>query len=55
VDAKKVAVLGVAALALFYVIVNPTDAACLVEDLFAALEEGANRLFTFAEGLLADA
>lgn len=48
-DAKKVAVLGVAALMLFYVIVNPTEAACTVQELLGMLEDAANGLFQFVD------
>ena len=46
-DGKKLAILSVAALMLFYVIVNPADAACTVQQLLGILEDGANGLFAF--------
>lgn len=52
-DGKKLAVLSVAALMLFYVVVDPAGAACVVQDVLAILEDGANGLFAFARELMA--
>lgn len=53
VDGKKLAVLSVAALMLFYVVVDPAGAAGVVQDVLATLEDGANGLFAFAREFMA--
>lgn len=53
VDAKKLVVLSTAALMLFYVIVDPQGAACLVEDVLLILQDAANGLFSFFREFLA--
>lgn len=53
-DAKKLVILSVAALMLFYVIVNPADAACTVQQVLGLLEDGANGLFEFTREFFAD-
>ncbi|MGH3470325.1 MAG: hypothetical protein ACRDQF_21615 [Thermocrispum sp.] len=52
-DAKKAAVLAVAALMLFYVVVDPTGAACVVEDVLVILQDAATGLFAFFREFLA--
>jgi hypothetical protein len=54
VDGKKLVILSVAALMLFYVIVNPADAACTVQQVLGLLEDGANGLFAFTKEFFAD-
>jgi hypothetical protein len=53
VDAKKAAILVGAALILFYVITQPTQAAEAVQGLLGWLRDGAEAIITFMRNLFA--
>ncbi|MGH3449537.1 MAG: hypothetical protein ACRDQW_02200 [Haloechinothrix sp.] len=52
-DVKKVAIIVVAALLLFYVISNPAEAAGGVQTILGWLGDAANQIITFIEQLFA--
>ncbi|MBM7775680.1 hypothetical protein JOD54_005884 [Actinokineospora baliensis] len=52
-NAKKVVMLVVVALVLFYVISQPTQAAQAVQGLFSWLRDGAEAIITFLKNLFA--
>lgn len=52
-DPKKLVVLAVAVLMLFYVIVRPADAAQSVHEVLCLLEDAANGLFAFTKEFFA--
>jgi hypothetical protein len=52
-DAKKAVILVVAAIALFYVITQPTAAADAVQGVFSWLRDGAEAIITFLKNLFA--
>lgn len=52
-DAKKAIILVVVALALFYVITQPSQAAEAVQGIFSWLGDGAEAIITFMKNLFA--
>jgi hypothetical protein len=51
VDVKKVATLVVAAIVLFYVITQPTQAGQAVQDILGWLRDGAEAIITFMKSI----
>jgi hypothetical protein len=53
VDVKKIATLVVAAIVLFYVITQPTQAGAAVQDILSWLRDGAEAIITFMKSIFA--
>jgi hypothetical protein len=53
VDVKKIATLVVAAIVLFYVITQPTQAGGAVQDILSWLRDGAEAIITFMKSVFA--
>ena len=52
-DVKKTLTIVGAAIVLFYVITQPTQAGQAVQDILAWLRDGAESIFTFLRGIIA--
>lgn len=52
-DVKKLAILAVAAIILFYVITQPTQAGQAVQDILGWLRDGAEAIITFLKSVFA--
>jgi hypothetical protein len=51
VDVKKIAILATAAIVLFYVITQPTQAGQAVQDILGWLRDGAEAIITFLKSV----
>lgn len=52
-NAKKIGILAVAGIILFYVITQPTQAGQTVQEIFGWLEDGAEAIITFLRNVFA--